>query len=164
VSKKYPCFVTIFFNLKSEITFLNGQIFKKALKAQIMILFFLLAILDTSTLAKTTNQVLLTDNKDFKPKILVLHSYHYGFTWSDKISRGIQSVFAEDAGKVELLFEFMDTRRIYDENYFKQLKELYRVKYARGSAGFLVGVIHSEFSTFDIKMISQCNWDNLEYG
>ena len=99
-------------------------------KARIMILFFLLAILDTSTLAKTTNQVFLTNNKDIKPKILVLHSYHYGFTWSDKISRGIQSVFANDAGKVELLFEFMDTRRIHDENYFKQLKELYRVKYA----------------------------------
>jgi PAS domain S-box-containing protein len=96
-----------------------------------MVLIILLAMFNGTALAETKNQILLPDNKDLKPKILVLHSYHYGFTWSDKITKGIQSIFAQDERKVELLFEFMDTRRFYDENYFEQLKELYRVKYAK---------------------------------
>ena len=47
-------------------------------------------------------------------RVLVLHSYHQGFTWTDDISKGIQSAFAPYADQVELIYEFMDTRRIYD--------------------------------------------------
>jgi PAS domain S-box-containing protein len=165
VSKKHPFLIKLFFKLKSEIDFLDSQIFKRAINVHIAILLILLSILDTTALAKTTNQALLNDNKDFKPKILVLHSYHYGFTWSDKISKGIQSVFAEDSGKVELLFEFMDTRRIYDENYFKQLKEFYRVKYANRpidviiccddhALNFVLGLGHDLFAEIPIVFCS----------
>jgi PAS domain S-box-containing protein len=62
--------------------------------------------------------------------VLVLHSYHHGFTWSDNISEGIRSVFEEQAEDVELRFEFMDTRRVYTEEYFQELKKLFEVKYA----------------------------------
>lgn len=65
-----------------------------------------------------------------KPRILILHSYHHGFTWSDNISEGIRSVFADQEGRVELRFEFMDTRRIYTEEYFQELAALYVLKYA----------------------------------
>ena len=65
-----------------------------------------------------------------KPRVLILHSYHHGFSWSDNISRGIRSVFEEEAGDVELRFEFMDTRRIHTEAYFLELKALFDVKYA----------------------------------
>ncbi|MBD3390791.1 MAG: response regulator [Chitinivibrionales bacterium] len=65
-----------------------------------------------------------------KPRVLVLHSYHAGFTWSDSISRGIESFFADNAADAELCFEYMDTRRVHTPEYFDMLDSLYRVKYA----------------------------------
>jgi hypothetical protein len=46
-----------------------------------------------------------------KPRILVLHSYHHGFTWSDKISDGIRSTLQKHNNQIELIFEFLDARR-----------------------------------------------------
>jgi len=43
-------------------------------------------------------------------------------------------------------------------------KGLYTKYWVRGSSGFLVGGIHSEFSAFDIKMISQYTRDILDLG
>jgi len=65
-----------------------------------------------------------------KPRVLVLHSYHHGFTWSDNISAGVHEAFKGREDDVELLFEFMDTRRVQTEAYFVQLEALYRAKYA----------------------------------
>jgi PAS domain S-box-containing protein len=62
-------------------------------------------------------------------RVLVLHSYHQGFTWSDNISQGIQQAFAEYSHEVELIFEFMDARRQSSEAYFEELLALYRLKY-----------------------------------
>ncbi len=63
-------------------------------------------------------------------RVLVLHSYHPGFTWTDNIRRGIQAAFADYAGQVEVMHEFMDTRRFYNDEHFAQLASLYRLKYA----------------------------------
>ncbi|MDY6950288.1 MAG: PAS domain S-box protein [Thermodesulfobacteriota bacterium] len=65
-----------------------------------------------------------------KPCVLVLHSYHHGFTWSDNISRGIRSVCESQAGGVALRYEFMDTKHIYSEDHLQELRRLYSLKYA----------------------------------
>ena len=61
--------------------------------------------------------------------VLILHSYHHGFTWSDNISAGIQEAFSAHTEDVELLFEFMDTRHIFSETYFDALERLLSIKY-----------------------------------
>lgn len=63
-------------------------------------------------------------------RVLVLHSYHQGFTWTDNISRAIHRVFSENAGEVELIFEFMDVKRLYTDAYLQELHDLYQFKYA----------------------------------
>ncbi len=63
-------------------------------------------------------------------RVLVLHSYHDGFTWSDNLSAGIREAFAGQALQVELSFEYMDARRLYSAEYFKELQTVYRFKYA----------------------------------
>jgi signal transduction histidine kinase len=75
------------------------------------------------------NKIASADVTSPKQRVLLLHSYHHGFTWSDKITEGVRSAFLEYSGDVELLFEFMDTRRIATGDYFAALKQLYRVKY-----------------------------------
>ena len=67
--------------------------------------------------------------RDTTPKVLVLHSYHHGFTWSDNVSAGIRSAFEPFKDSVELRFEFMDTRRYSSPGYFEQLHAYLYAKY-----------------------------------
>ncbi|MDY6837395.1 MAG: PAS domain S-box protein [Thermodesulfobacteriota bacterium] len=96
--------------------------------------------------AQSSEKTLPSFPDSTKPCVLVLHSYHYGFTWSDSISRGIQSVFAEQAGRVELCFEFMDTRHIYTEEYFEKLKTLYSLKFAERPVDVIIASDDHAFS------------------
>jgi PAS domain S-box-containing protein len=97
----------------------------------VLSIWIILSALPASSIAQSGNDETESTSPDLSnARVLVLHSYHHGFTWTDNISRGIQSVFAEQANEIELIFEFMDTRRIYTDDYFEQLEELYRLKYA----------------------------------
>jgi len=63
-----------------------------------------------------------------KKRVLVLHSYHQGYHWTDRIMAGMQSVFNEE-NSVELFVSYMDTKRHSGVDYFKQLRDLYKIKY-----------------------------------
>ncbi len=63
------------------------------------------------------------------PRVLVLHSYHYGFTWSQNISQGIASYFASNSPGTEVVTEFMDVKRMATTGYFESLRDLYLLKY-----------------------------------
>ncbi len=64
-----------------------------------------------------------------KKQILVLNSYHKGLSWTDNIVRGIESVFPADSYDYEVDFEYMDTKRHFHPEYFKQLSRTYKLKY-----------------------------------
>jgi len=63
-----------------------------------------------------------------KKRVLVLHSYHQGYHWTDRIMTGIESGF-EGRDDVELFINYMDTKRRSGDAYFKQLRDLYAIKY-----------------------------------
>jgi ABC-type uncharacterized transport system substrate-binding protein len=60
---------------------------------------------------------------------LVLHSYHKGLGWTDRITQGIESALHNTDQEIELHFEYMDTKRIHDAQHFQNLYELYRHKF-----------------------------------
>ncbi|MCF8056149.1 MAG: PAS domain S-box protein [Desulfocapsa sp.] len=62
-------------------------------------------------------------------QILVLNSYHPGYSWSDDIMEGIRSVFPEDGESVVLHIEYMDTKRFSPEKSFVLLEQLYQIKH-----------------------------------
>lgn len=64
-----------------------------------------------------------------KPRVLVLHSYHHGFTWTDNVSKGIDSVFSEYADVIEVCYEFMDVKRRYSPEYLSFFGGYLRRKY-----------------------------------
>ncbi len=64
-----------------------------------------------------------------RPQVLVLHSYHQGLSWTDNITRAILDVL--DPEKVDLYFEYMDTKRFTDPNWGEALYQLYRIRYAQ---------------------------------
>ncbi|PKQ62431.1 hypothetical protein BZG02_11915 [Labilibaculum filiforme] len=65
-----------------------------------------------------------------KQKVLVLHSYHQGLNWTDNVSEGIQSVLGSE-DNVELMFEYMDTKRNSNPEYLKEFANLYGLKHLK---------------------------------
>lgn len=61
--------------------------------------------------------------------MLVLHSYHLGFAWTDEVTQGIGEVLVPNE-TLDIPVEFMDTKRRHDPAYLQQLFELYKNKYA----------------------------------
>lgn len=64
-------------------------------------------------------------------KILVLHSYHRGLSWTESISSGIETVIgrAQSFGmKIQMDYEYMDTKRFCSEEYYSKLSGLYKYK------------------------------------
>ena len=66
---------------------------------------------------------------DDRIDILVLHSYHQGYKWTDDIQRGIAEEFSRDKGRVFLNIQYMDSKRFNEADYYRQLAALYRYKY-----------------------------------
>ena len=58
-------------------------------------------------------------------EVLLLHSYHKGYKWSDDISNAIEKTFQEH-GNIELTTLYMDTKRVVGPTYFDKLAELYK--------------------------------------
>ncbi len=62
-------------------------------------------------------------------RVLVLNSYHKGYKWTDDMSRGIEHVFEENPVPYEIFMDYMDTKRLFNEEYMEILKGLFREKY-----------------------------------
>jgi GAF domain-containing protein/ABC-type uncharacterized transport system substrate-binding protein len=82
-------------------------------------------------------------------QVLVLHSYHQGYKWTDDITEGIESVLGDAQENVDLQIEYMDTKRIFDEEYIQGLYDLYKHKFS--DSQFDV-IISSDNNAFDFLL------------
>ncbi len=62
-------------------------------------------------------------------KVLILHSYHFGYDWTEGIAAGIRSVFQENHVMAELHVEFMDARRHGTPSDLARLHDYYKYKF-----------------------------------
>ena len=63
--------------------------------------------------------------------ILILNSYHKGLFWSDQLIEGIVSIFRDKCVfDYEFHYEFMDTKKTFDEKHYSNLYQLYKHKFA----------------------------------
>lgn len=62
-------------------------------------------------------------------KVLVLHSYHKGLSWTDSLAQGIDDTLVASGVSVDVSHDFMDTKRLFTENYLDQLVQIYDEKY-----------------------------------
>jgi two-component system, cell cycle sensor histidine kinase and response regulator CckA len=86
---------------------------------RILLLIVLLSLSTTICFSTTEKQ----------RKILILHSYHKGLGWTDSINRGIESTLAKSSVSYELFIEYMDSKRIADDQHIKNLAALFKHKY-----------------------------------
>ena len=82
-----------------------------------------------------TSQLLLNSGyqpvvyKDTK-KVLLIHSYHPGYKWTDDLTQGVLSLFTKKSN-VDVSIEYMDTKRKFDKKYIELLKTSYLYRYGK---------------------------------
>ncbi len=78
-----------------------------------------------------SNSALTSPNTSTRdvPSILILHSYHPGFIWTENISEGLRSILDETDFEIDIHIEYMDTKIHVSEVMFPQLEHLYSTKY-----------------------------------
>jgi PAS domain S-box-containing protein len=100
------------------------------MKTRLLIPFFLLLL----GLAFFNFQSL--EAEESKQQVLILHSYHHGWDWTDTINDGILAQFPDD--NVEFFIEYMDTKRPFSSRTQSQLLDLYQEKYATISLDLII--------------------------
>lgn len=100
----------------------------------------------TIPLLLVTAQIAYADDTK---RILVLHSYHQGFSWTDHITEGVKSVVDEAGIKIELEIEYMDSKRHSPETLLPNLNNLYAVKYGKKQPDV---IISSDNIAFDFLL------------
>lgn len=63
-------------------------------------------------------------------EVLLIHSYHKGYKWSDDISKVLEDRLAK-SGDIILSTVYMDTKKIATPSYFDKLFELYSEQFER---------------------------------
>jgi len=61
--------------------------------------------------------------------ILILHSYHYGYKWTDDITKGLDDTLSQSRVPLALHVEYMDTKRVASPNYDENLAGFYKKKF-----------------------------------
>ena len=93
------------------------------------------------------SSALFAQDKPLK-RAFVLHSYHRGLSWDDTIDSSIKSIFREGGLNVEIQTEYMDTKRIHDATYMKQLYELYRYKFKNRKFDVIISIDNHALNFF----------------
>lgn len=81
--------------------------------------------------------VLLSANQ--KQKVLILHSYHKSYQWTDSIHEGIVSIIDDKVQDLELYIEYMDSKRYISNNHYKNLAQIYKDKYKDIKFDLIIG-------------------------
>jgi len=78
--------------------------------------------------------------------LLVLHSYHKGYSWTDNIQKGIESVL-EPENNTHLTIEYMDAKAIeFNREYKEKLFDLYKYKYRNKGFDLIISSDNNAFN------------------
>jgi len=62
--------------------------------------------------------------------VLVLHSYHHGLQWTDTISKGIISTFENSKEKINIYFEYLDSKRHLEPSFMETTFRYFLLKHS----------------------------------
>lgn len=75
---------------------------------------------------------------EYSDRVLILHSYHAGFPWTDEVQSGIFSEFRRHAPNFEPYVEYLDWKRFPDEDNRESVYQALLRKYAGKSFGVVI--------------------------
>jgi len=74
-------------------------------------------------------QILYANETTAAKHILVLHSYNKSMTWEKEIDQSIEDTLEPTKNGYILHTEYMDTKRIFTQEYINELVTIYKIKY-----------------------------------
>ncbi len=89
---------------------------------------FLILCLSQFTLGPSWSAPVLRETKPYR--VLVLNSYHKGMKWEDSITEGLIAELNKSSLNIEILIEYLDTKRYAKQRLFPHLASLYAAKYS----------------------------------
>jgi PAS domain S-box-containing protein len=106
-----------------------SKLYARALLFTAVILFS--ALCSTATVSTTGPEQVRRENSR-SPHVLVLSSYHRGYSWTEQIIEGIHTAFGDDAEAIEFSYEYLDTKRQQEGvAYYRLHADLMAHKYHR---------------------------------
>ena len=83
-------------------------------------------------------------------EVLILHSYHKGYAWSDEISKAIEKTFSDyKKEEIEVTTIYMDTKRIDNAAYLNSLAKLYKQQFEGRTFDLIIA---SDNTAFDFMI------------
>ncbi len=80
----------------------------------------------------------------FSKEVLLLHSYHKGYKWSDDISKAIEEKF-KSYDNIELTTIYMDTKRVAGPLYLDKLANLYKIQLKKRNFDLIIASDNNAF-------------------
>lgn len=62
-------------------------------------------------------------------EVLILNSYHPGYSWSDNEMAGIAETFSRSGARINPLIEYLDCKRHPKMEHFDKLRDIFKMKY-----------------------------------
>jgi len=85
-----------------------------------------------------------------KADILILNSYHHGYTWSDNELAGIMEIFSKAGLAEDVHVEALDSKHFPDNRHFDRVRDLLAAKYAEHKPTLVMTMDNPAF-TFAIR-------------
>lgn len=75
-----------------------------------------------------------------KKDVLILHSYHKGYKWTDDVNSGMESVLKSETWQkaVNLQVEYLDSKRVSGDAYMQQISDVYKQRFANRQFSLLL--------------------------
>ena len=102
-----------------------GAIFRTSLLLAVVIALVPVVTADASEF-RSRARYLQSDNTK---NVLVLHSSHRGYGWTDSIMKGVEAAMRSAPEEIELWVEYLDASRLHSASFAEQLRILYQRKY-----------------------------------
>ncbi len=85
-------------------------------------------------------------SSDRAARVLVLHSYHAGYPWTDGLAAGLAEGLGGAGRSVEVFAEYMDAKRFHDEASLARVRDLLTGKYAGIRLDLLIATDNPAFT------------------
>lgn len=107
----------------------NSEAFENSILPPWLIALRLLTIVALSALLlMASTQTTTAQTPTERKQIVLIHSYHNGYQWTDDITRGIRDGLRDDEN-IDLLIEYLDTKHFPDRKHLAEISALFQTKY-----------------------------------
>jgi sigma-B regulation protein RsbU (phosphoserine phosphatase) len=110
-------------------------------KIATLLLLFLVLLLAGTACASSSSGPAVSPRQ-----VLVIHSYHLGFKWTDEMTQGITAALREEGKGVQVRYDYMDTKHVADPAYFELLYATYRHKYYNEKFAVIIATDNDAFT------------------